>query len=77
MNYTLSGQQTTSLSTLGIDGGQKKVGPLQNFGYSSLPLSREFKRFSTSLILLLLMRNSEVIINNSKLFYADIVMLEA
>ena len=33
MNYTLSGQQTTSLSTLGIDGGQKEVGPLQNFGY--------------------------------------------
>ena len=41
MNYTLSGQQTTSLSTLGIDGGQKKVGPLQNFGYFfSSPLQR-------------------------------------
>ena len=30
---TLSGQQTTSLWALGIDGGRKKVSPLQNFGY--------------------------------------------
>ena len=33
MKCTLSGQQTTSLWALGIDGGRKKVSPLQNFGY--------------------------------------------